>query len=218
MDAIRRMTSLMRNEYHGGEFSLSDFSPDPIIQFERWMEDAISHNLKDPNAMHLATADASGQPSGRIVLLRDFSHEGFTFYTSYSSRKGEELAQNSLAALTFFWHELYRQVRLGGRVSPLPAEESDIYFRSRPRASQISAVASQQSRLLESREMLERVAAGIDEKYRDRPIPRPSDWGGFSLKPDYIEFWQGREQRLHDRIEYTLIDNGPGWKIRLLYP
>jgi pyridoxamine 5'-phosphate oxidase len=211
-------TTLLRNEYRGQALNLADFAHDPVIQFGKWMEDALTYKLLDPNAVHLATADALGRPSGRIVLLRDFSRKGFTFFTNYGSRKGEELRQNSHAAMTFFWSQLYRQVRLGGKVVKLPAEESDAYFRSRPRESQISAVASHQSRYLESRELLERTAAQVEEKYRDRPIPRPDDWGGFCLEPDYVEFWQGREHRLHDRIIYTRNSDGEGWTFRLLYP
>ncbi|MDM8002216.1 MAG: pyridoxamine 5'-phosphate oxidase [Bacteroidota bacterium] len=218
MNSIRRMTTLLRNEYHGEGLNLADFSHDPVVQFGRWMEDALRRKVMDPNAVHLATADASGKPSGRIVLLRDFSPKGFTFFTNYGSRKGEEMRNNSHAAMTFFWNELYRQVRLGGRVVKLPAEESDAYFRSRPRESQISAVASQQSRHLESRELLERTAAEIEQRYRDRPIPRPEDWGGYCLEPEYVEFWQGRERRLHDRIIYTRNSDGEGWTFRLLYP
>jgi pyridoxamine 5'-phosphate oxidase len=212
------MTTLLRNEYHGEGLNLADFSHDPIDQFGRWMDDAMSRKVMDPNAVHLATADASGKPSGRIVLLRDFSPKGFTFFTNYGSRKGEEMRNNSHAAMTFFWNELYRQVRIGGKVSRLPAEESDAYFRSRPRESQISAVASQQSRHLESRELLERTVSGIEEKYRDRPVPRPDDWGGYCLEPEYVEFWQGRERRLHDRIIYNRNSDGEGWTFRLLYP
>jgi len=212
------MTTLLRNEYHGEGLNLADFSHDPVVQFGRWMEDALMRKVMDPNAVHLATADASGKPSGRIVLLRDFSPKGFTFFTNYGSRKGEEMRNNSHAAMTFFWNELFRQVRIGGKVTRVPAEESDAYFRSRPRESQISAVASLQSRYLESRELLERTAADIEEKYRDRPIPRPDDWGGYCLEPEYIEFWQGREQRLHDRIIYTRNSDGEGWTFRLLYP
>jgi len=212
------MTTLLRNEYHGEGLNLADFSHDPVVQFGRWMEDALMRKVMDPNAVHLATADASGKPSGRIVLLRDFSPKGFTFFTNYGSRKGEEMRNNSHAAMTFFWNELYRQIRIGGKVTRVPAEESDAYFRSRPREIQISAVASLQSRYLESRELLERTAADIEEKYRDRPIPRPDDWGGYCLEPEYIEFWQGREQRLHDRIIYTRNSDGEGWTFRLLYP
>ena len=218
MNSIRRTTTLLRNEYHGEGLDLVDFSNDPVEQFGRWMEDALSRKVREPNAVHLATADASGRPSGRIVLLRDFSQRGFTFFTSYGSRKADELQQNSHAAMTFFWNELYRQVRIGGRVSKLPAEESDAYFRSRPRESQISAVASQQSRFLESRELLERAAAEIEQKYRDKPVPRPENWGGYCLEPEYIEFWQGRERRLHDRIIYSRSGDIKGWTVRLLYP
>ncbi len=212
------MTSILRNEYHGGGIDLGNFAEDPIVQFERWMEEAIGSNVKEPNAVHLATADATGRPSGRIVLLRDFSERGFSFFTNYGSRKGDDLEQNNQASMTFFWSELYRQVRIGGRVYKLPADESDAYFRSRPRESQISAVASQQSRILENRELLEKSAAEIDEKYRDRPVPRPDDWGGYCLSPEYVEFWQGREHRLHDRLQYIKTDGGMAWTIRLLFP
>ncbi len=218
MNHTRRMTSILRNEYHGGGIDLGNFAEDPIVQFERWMEEAIGSNVKEPNAVHLATADATGRPSGRIVLLRDFSERGFSFFTNYGSRKGDDLEQNNQASMTFFWSELYRQVRIGGRVYKLPADESDAYFRSRPRESQISAVASQQSRILENRELLEKSAAEIDEKYRDRPVPRPDDWGGYCLSPEYVEFWQGREHRLHDRLQYIKTDGGMAWTIRLLFP
>lgn len=218
MNHTRRMTSILRNEYHGEGIDLGNFAENPIVQFERWMEEAIAHNVKEPNALHLATVDASGRPSGRIVLLRDFSERGFSFFTNYSSRKGEDLQQNNNASMTFFWSEIYRQVRLGGKVYRLPAEESDAYFRSRPRESQISAVVSQQSRVLVNRELLEKMANELDEKYRDRPVPRPDDWGGYYLVPDYIEFWQGREHRLHDRLQYITTTPERGWTIRLLYP
>ena len=212
------MTTILRNEYHGAGLDPGDFAEDPIIQFERWMEEAIARKVREPNAVHLATADAEGRPSGRIVLLRDFSDRGFSFFTSYSSRKGEELEQNNHAAMTFFWNELYRQVRIGGKVYRLPAEESDAYFMSRPRQSQISALVSQQSRELDNRAMLERMAAEAEEKYRDRPVPRPENWGGYYLAPDYVEFWQGREHRLHDRLRYIKTESGKSWGIRLLYP
>lgn len=215
---MRRTTSILRNEYHGAGLDPGDFAEEPLLQFERWMEDAISNNVREPNALHLATADADGRPSGRIVLLRDFSDRGFSFFTNYTSRKGEELEQNNHAAMTFFWHELYRQVRIGGKVFRLPSEESDAYFRSRPRQSQISALVSQQSRQLENRAMLERMAAEAEEKYRGRPVPRPENWGGYYLSPDYVEFWQGREHRLHDRLQYIRNASEGGWTIRLLYP
>lgn len=218
MNHTRMTTSILRNEYHGEGIDPGSFAGNPIVQFERWIEEAIAHNVKEPNAVHLATVDTDGRPSGRIVLLRDFSERGFSFYTSYGSRKGEDLHRNSNASMTFFWSELYRQVRIGGKVSRLPAAESDAYFRSRPRESQISAVASQQSRVLENRELLERRAAELDAKYRDRPVARPEDWGGYCLSPEYVEFWQGREHRLHDRLQYIRTTPEGGWTIRLLYP
>ncbi len=218
MDHTRRMTSILRNEYHGEGIDPGAFAGDPFVQFERWMEEAITHNVKEPNAVHLATVDSSGRPSGRIVLLRDFSARGFSFFTSYGSSKAEDLHQNNNASMTFFWSELYRQIRIGGKVYRLPLEESDAYFRSRPRESQISAVASHQSRVLENREMLEKRVAELDEMYRDRPVPRPDDWGGYYLSPGYVEFWQGREHRLHDRLRYIKTEGDSSWTIRLLYP
>lgn len=218
MNHTRRMTSILRNEYHGEGIDLTNFAENPIVQFERWMEEAIAQNVKEPNAVHLATVDASGRPSGRIVLLRDFNERGFSFFTSYGSRKGEDLQQNNNAAMTFFWSELYRQVRIGGKAYRMPASESDAYFRSRPRESQISAVASLQSRVLENRVLLEKATSETDEKYRDLPVPRPDDWGGYYLVPEYVEFWQGREHRLHDRLQYIRTGQEGSWAIRLLYP
>jgi len=219
MNSMRRMTSILRNEYHGEGLDAAFFDEDPILQFGRWMEDAVSHNVKEPHAVHLATVDAAGRPSGRIVLLRDFSARGYSFFTNYDSRKGEDLQHNNNASMTFFWSEMYRQIRIGGSVFRQPADESDAYFRSRPRESQISAVISQQSRPLESREMLEKLASEIDEKYRDRLIPRPDNWGGYYLSPDYMEFWQGREHRLHDRILYVRSgEESRSWSKHLLYP
>jgi pyridoxamine 5'-phosphate oxidase len=217
MSSVRRLTSLLRSEYHGAAISISDFDSDPLHQFKRWIEDAAANNVRDINVVHLATADASGRPSGRIVLLRDFSERGFSFFTNYESRKGEELQHNNYAAMTFFWSEFYRQIRIGGRVYRLSSEESDAYFRSRPRQSQISALVSLQSRILTNRDMLERIVKETKEEYRNKAIPRPDNWGGYYLSPDYFEFWQGREHRLHDRINYTR--NGTGeWSVNLLYP
>lgn len=218
MSAVRKLTTLLRNEYHGAAISISDFDSDPFRQFERWIGDAAANNVRDLNVVHLATADASGRPSGRIVLLRDFSERGFTFFTNYESRKGDELQHNNHAAMTFFWSEFYRQIRIGGTVNKLPDAESDAYFRSRPRQSQISAMVSLQSRILKNREMLERIVTETEEKYRDKPIPRPDSWGGYYLSPDYFEFWQGREHRLHDRIRYDRNKSDGTWSVYLLYP
>jgi pyridoxamine 5'-phosphate oxidase len=218
MNTIRRLTTMLRNEYHSEGVDIGNFAENPFEQCADWMEYAFTSNVREPNAVHLATADASGIPSGRIVLLRDFSERGFAFFTDYGSRKGEELNQNNHAAMTFFWSELYRQVRIGGKVYRLSDSESDAYFKSRPRHSQISALASRQSRVLESREMLERISEELEERYRDKPVPRPENWGGFYLSPDYIEFWQGREHRLHDRINYIRTNGQGKWTIRLLYP
>ena len=150
-------------------------------------------------------------------MLKGFDEKGFVFYTNYESRKGEELKHNNFASLTFLWLELYRQVRIEGKVVPVSAEESDNYFKSRPKGSQIGALASAQSRILDSRETLEKIAEELERKYEDEPVPRPENWGGYCLKPDYIEFWQGRANRLHDRILYTLNNKGE-WMIQRLFP
>jgi pyridoxamine 5'-phosphate oxidase len=218
MSSTRKLTTLLRSEYHGAAISISDFDSDPFRQFKRWIEDAAANNVRDLNVVHLATADASGRPSGRIVLLRDFSERGFSFFTNYESRKSDDLRQNNFAAMTFFWSEFYRQIRIGGTVHRLPAAESDAYFRSRPRKSQISALVSLQSRVLTNREMLERMFIDTEEKYRNKPVPRPDNWGGYNLSPDYFEFWQGREHRLHDRIRYDRNGSNNKWLVNLLYP
>lgn len=215
--SIRQLVANFRNEYVSDGIDEKDVMKDPILQFEKWFSDAVNNKINEPNVMHLATTGINGRPSGRIVLLKGFDESGFVFYTNYDSRKGEELNNNNYAALTFLWLELYRQVRIEGKVVKTSSDESDIYFHSRPKGSQIGAVASSQSKVLESRKLLEINAEELDRKYRDKEIPRPSNWGGYRLIPDYIEFWQGRANRLHDRILYTLEENGI-WKIQRLYP
>jgi pyridoxamine 5'-phosphate oxidase len=189
----------------------------PIRQFKDWYADALGLNEPFADAMALATATSEGKPAVRIVLLKDVDEKGFVFYTNYSSRKGGEVAGNPFGALLFFWRELHRQVRIEGGLSAVSPEESDAYFASRPRESQIGALASPQSKVIPDRDTLERAFQDIDRRYRDAPVPRPPHWGGFRLAPSRIEFWQGRDARLHDRIEYLLEQNG-SWLIRRLAP
>lgn len=215
--SVRQLVANFRNEYISDGINEKDILKDPVQQFDKWFSEAVTDKIVEPNVMHLSTVGKNGRPSGRIVLLKGYDENGFVFYTNYDSRKGEELKLNNFASLTFLWLELYRQVRIEGKVTPVSAEESDNYFISRPKGSQIGAVASAQSRILESRETLEKTAQELEKKYRDEPVPRPENWGGYCLKPDYIEFWQGRANRLHDRIIYTLINNSE-WKIERLFP
>jgi len=190
---------------------------DPIQQFQAWYQDAMSSAMIHPDAMTLATVSPGGKPSARIVLLKRVDDKGFVFYTNYESRKADEISHNSSAALVFYWGELQRQVRIEGSLTRTSAEESDEYFASRPRESQISALTSPQSKVVASRAELERMFDENERRLRDRPVPRPRNWGGYMLKPSRFEFWQGREARLHDRIEYMLEKDG-SWKIRRLAP
>ncbi len=207
-----------RKEYTAHALDEADVSPGPVLQFERWFEEALAARLPEPNAMTLATADASGRPSARIVLLKGFGEEGFSFFTNYQSRKGQNLAAQPWAALVFFWQELQRQVRIEGIVEKLSPEESTAYFQSRPRGSQAGAWASPQSQVIGSREVLARKMDGVEAQFAGQELlPRPPHWGGYLLRPALVEFWQGRPSRLHDRIQYTLMHDG-SWKIERLAP
>lgn len=189
---------------------------DPVAQFAQWYERAQAVVKPLPDAVALATATPAGHPSLRMVLLKGFDAHGFVFYTNYRSRKGRELARNPRAALLFYWGELERQVRIDGRVEKLMARESDEYFATRPRGSQLSAWASPQSALVAGRGLLERRFAALARKYPDA-VPRPPQWGGYRLVPEAFEFWQGREDRLHDRIHYRRVRGGR-WRIERLAP
>lgn len=206
----------LRKEYTLNGLDAGDVSPNPIAQFTRWFDAALSAGVPEPNAMHLTTVTAEGRPDGRIVLLKGVSEAGFVFYTNYESRKGRDLIERPVAALTFFYPELERQIRIEGRVETVSADESDAYFNSRPRGSQIGAWVSQQSSVIASREVLEARQHDLEVQFADQSVPRPPHWGGFRVTPDALEFWQGRPSRLHDRIRYRL-DEG-SWVIERLSP
>lgn len=189
---------------------------DPLALFERWFEEARGAELVDASAMTLATADAEGRPSARTVLLKGFGAEGFRFYTNHDSRKARDLDVNPYAALAIWWDRLERQVRVEGPVKRLSPETSDAYFATRPRGSQLGAHASPQSRVIGGRAALEDALERLSERYGDGPVPRPPNWGGYAVVPEVIEFWQGRENRLHDRLRYTRA--GDGWKRERLAP
>ncbi len=190
-------------------------SPDPVAQFTAWFDDARTAGLPEPNAMALATATASGLPSVRMVLLKEYDARGFVFYTNYGSRKGRELGLNRHAALLFFWAVFQRQIRIEGDVERVTREESAAYFRTRPRGAQIGAWASVQSELV-TRAALEARITEIEKEYDGREVPVPPFWGGFRVKPAAFEFWQGRTHRLHDRLRY--VKDGAAWKIERLAP
>ena len=211
MDASR-----LRKEYTRAGLREGDVDPDPIVQFHEWFEKVIEADLHEPNAMILATATGEGRPSARTVLLKGYDERGFVFYTNYEGRKARELEANPLCALLFYWGELERQVRIEGRASRLSAEESDAYFLSRPRGSRLGAWASEQSRPVEDRSVLEERVKALEAEYEGREIPRPPFWGGYRVEPEVIEFWQGRENRLHDRLVYRRDEER--WKIERLQP
>lgn len=190
---------------------------DPIKQFQIWLDDAIAAKLPLPEAMNLATATPEGRPSARVVLLKQVDEDGFVFFTNYHSAKAAQLESNPYAALVFYWNPLERQVRVEGKVERTTAEESQLYFQTRPRESQIGAWASQQSSVIPGREVLEERARELEEYYRDRDVECPGHWGGYRLRPDKIEFWKGRVGRLHDRILYEMVSDGT-WTIKRLAP
>ncbi len=195
----------------------TDLDRDPIKQFRSWLAQALAAQLPEPLAMTLATATAAGKPSARMVLLRGFDERGFVFFTNYESRKAQELQSNPQAALVIYWPELDRQIRIEGRVARVTPEESDAYFQSRARGSRLGAWASPQSQVISDREALDRRMQELSAEYQEKDVLRPPHWGGYRLTPESIEFWQGRDNRLHDRLRYRRLDSG-GWLLERLAP
>ena len=216
MEISKEMLQNLRQDYKAAELSENDIVNNPITQFEKWFENAVNAEIFEPNAMTLATADKSGRPNARMVLLKGVDKEGFSFYSNYLSQKGKELKRNPLACLVFHWGELERQVRIEGKVEKLDKETSEAYFHSRPTGSKIGAIVSPQSQVIDDREILETKMEEATEYYEGKKIPKPAHWGGYLVKPTTIEFWQGRSNRLHDRIKYTLVNGN--WKIERLAP
>lgn len=216
MELTKEYIQNLRQDYRSASLAESDVDQNPFIQFEKWFKEALDAQLFEPNVMTLATADLSGRPSARILLLKGFDENGFVFFTNYDSKKGKELAENPQAAMVFFWGDLERQVRIEGTITKVEAEESTDYFHSRPKGSQIGATASTQSSVIPNREVLENRVAALTEEFSEKEVPRPANWGGYRLKPDLIEFWQGRSSRLHDRINYESVDGS--WSINRLAP
>ena len=206
----------IRKDYRRSALLEADLAADPFAQFTRWWEEAIHSEVDEVNAMTLATAAPDGQPTARIVLLKGFDTKGFVFYTNYNSEKGRTMAANPKVALVFFWKELERQVRIEGTVSKTSEADSDAYFNSRPAASRIGACISPQSAIIPDRATLEKKFTELEAKFGDGNIPRPEHWGGYIVSPTLFEFWQGRSNRLHDRLQYAKRDDG--WKIERLAP
>ncbi|WP_299492259.1 pyridoxamine 5'-phosphate oxidase [Acaryochloris sp. IP29b_bin.137] len=206
----------LRCDYRLKALLETEVNANPIQQFQLWFDQALQADLPEPNAMTLATVSADGRPSARIVLLKGVDPAGFVFYTNYQSRKGQELAATPWAALVFWWAELERQVRIEGRVSKVSDTETETYFDSRPRGSQLGAWASEQSQVICDRIVLEQRLQDLEQQYQDQSIPRPPHWGGYRLQPDLIEFWQGRPNRLHDRLCYQRQDQS--WALQRLSP
>ncbi|MEE8350306.1 MAG: pyridoxamine 5'-phosphate oxidase [Acidobacteriota bacterium] len=199
------------------DFTKKNADPDPIKQFDLWFQDSLAAEPDLPEAASLSTAGADGRPSARVVLLKGFDEKGFVFYTNYESRKGRDLAENPYAALVFHWRQLTRQISIIGRVAKVSLEESAAYFKGRPRGSQIGAHASRQSQVISCRDILEKRIVELTAEYEGEEIPLPSFWGGYCLRPESLEFWQGRSDRLHDRLLYTRQSDGK-WQLERLSP
>jgi pyridoxamine 5'-phosphate oxidase len=206
----------LREEYFSVPLAESEAATDPVAQFRDWLDAAIAEGLPEPTAMVLSTADEQGQPSARTVLLKGVDERGFAFFTNRTSRKGRELAVNPAGALVFPWIAMRRQVVVRGPVAPVDDAESDDYFASRPRGSQLAAWASQQSAVLPDRASLEQALAAVAERFDGAAVPRPPHWGGYRLEPTAVEFWQGRPDRLHDRLRYVRTETA--WRLERLWP
>lgn len=213
---LKHKIKTIRHDYNKHQLLEAHIDSNPLKQFGIWLHEAFENGDETANACVLSTLHNNNQPTSRVVLLRDVSHGGFTFFTNYSSNKGKDMQNNKRVSLLFFWKELQRQVRIEGSVQFLSEAESDEYFHSRPRESQIASLASQQSQIISGREVLDGRIAELTKKFENQKVPRPEHWGGYVLIAEKIEFWQGRESRLHDRLLYSLIGND--WKIERLSP
>ena len=217
MDHIRDFVKNIRTDYNLDTLDIKTVEPNPIAQFAIWMKMAVDANVNEPNAFNLATVGKDGKPSSRIVLLRNFDYDGFVFFTNYQSHKGHDLDLQKWAALNFFWPELHKQVRVLGKAEKVDEADSEDYFNTRPRESQLGAWVSEQSKPLSGREELEQNLKNLTAQYEGKSIPRPAHWGGYRINPVEMEFWQGRPSRLHDRVKYELTADNK-WKASLLYP
>lgn len=215
-ELTNKKIAALRVDYSLKEFDETHVLADPIKQFSVWFQEALEANVNEPNAMTLATVKQDNTPSARVVLLKGFNDAGFTFFTNYNSHKGQQIIQNPNVALVFCWLELQRQVRIEGKVSKISKQESDDYFYSRPLSSQIGAIASPQSTVIEGRHVLEQIYSAVENKLHEKAPERPEHWGGFKVEPTLIEFWQGRSSRLHDRFEF--VRNGNDWRHNRLAP
>lgn len=206
----------IRQDYIKEALNEESVNLNPIHQFISWMNEALHSKVIEPNAMTIATVDSSGQPSARVVLLKNIKEQGFVFFTNYNSHKGKDIAENNRVALLLFWPELERQVRIEGKAEKLPFEDSETYFQSRPFGSQIGAFASPQSEVIPDRKSLTRKIEELEKKFQNKHVPMPLHWGGYLVRPDKIEFWQGGASRLHDRLQYRKTNEG--WSIDRLAP
>jgi len=217
MDNTKNLSSL-RKDYQASQLVDIDLPSDPLALFDRWFQEVSEKGgVAEVNAMTLSTSDANGSPHSRVVLLKDIDNGGFVFFTNYNSAKGKSISQNPHVCLSFFWPNLERQVIISGKAEAISDHKSDTYFQERPRGSQIGAHVSEQSKPIQSREVLDKMLSELEAHYKDKPIPRPQHWGGYRVNPNSIEFWQGRPNRLHDRIVYSLT-NGGSWHTQRLSP